>query len=181
MTIPIGSLTPLLIKGISKSVGRIIKSIGLIGLALGITIFLTVGVAFRREGLTLEQVLKAMGLSWLNTVATPSRLTLWEYTGQFPLTNLAGVESNHQDSSLADVYGTLVNIDQNKSLAVVSPQVPDYIGKDLKSEKGKEIEGSIGVELLKKIQKNEFMGKKEVKKIEEVISKKLNNIKKIIK
>ena len=143
MTIPIGSLTPLLIKGISKSVGRIIKSIGLIGLALGITIFLTVGVAFRREGLTLEQVLKAMGLSWLNTVATPSRLTLWEYTGQFPLTNLAGVESNHQDSSLADVYGTLVNIDQNKSLAVVSPQVPDYIGKDLKSEKGKEIEGSI--------------------------------------
>ena len=49
------------------------------------------------------------------------------------------------------------------------------------NEMNKEIEGHIGVELFKKIQKNEFIRKKEVKKIEEVISKKLNNIKKIIK
>ena len=121
--------------------GRITKSIVLISLALGITIFLTVGTAFWREGLTLEQILKATGLSWLKTADTPSQLTLWEYVDQFPLTNLAGVESNDQDSSLADVYGTLVNVDKNKSLAVVSPQVPDYIGKDLKPEK--EVEGSI--------------------------------------
>lgn len=120
---------------------RIIKSFILIGLGLGITAILIIGTAFWREGLTLEQILQAVNLSWLKTAETPSRLTLGEYVGQFPLTNLAGVESNDQDPSLADVYGTLVNIDKNKSLAVVSPQVPDYLSKDLNL--GKEVEGSL--------------------------------------
>lgn len=123
----IDSLTPLLVKGINKSVRRIIKSIVLIGLALVITIFLISGIAFWREGLTLDQILQAVDLPWLKTAAIPGRLTLGEYAGQFPLTNLAGLETNDQTPSLADVYGTLVKIDQNKSLAVVIPRTPDYI------------------------------------------------------
>lgn len=97
--------------------------------AVGITIFLffIIGITSLRKGLTLDQILQAVNLPWLKTAVTPSRLTLVEYAGQFPLTNLAGVESNDQDPSLADVYGTLVNIDKNKSLAVVIPQTPDYI------------------------------------------------------
>lgn len=123
----IGGLTPLLVKGINKSVRRIIKSIVLTGLALVITIFLIVGVSSWREGLTLEQILQAVNLPWLKTIATPSRLTLGEYVKQSPLQNLAGVEPDDQDPSLTDVYGTLVKIDKNKSLAVVIPQTPDYV------------------------------------------------------
>ena len=123
---------------------QIIKSIILIGLGLGITTILIVVTAVRQEGLTLEQILQAVNLPWLKIATTPSRLTLREYVGEFPLTDLAGIESNDQDPSLADVYGTLVNLDQNKSLAVVSPQVPDYISKDLKDLKTeKEVGGSI--------------------------------------
>lgn len=105
----------------------IAKSITLIGLAMGVTVVLIAGVAFWREKLTLDQILQAINLPWLKTAATPSRLTLREYAEQSPLQNLAGVESDDQDSSRANVYGTLVKIDKNKSLAVVSPQTPDYI------------------------------------------------------
>lgn len=99
----------------------------LLVVTIGITIILIVEVALWKEGLTIEQILQVVNLPWLKTAVTPSRLTLVEYAGQFPLTNLAGVESNDQDKSLADVYGTLVKIDKNKSLAVVIPRTPDYI------------------------------------------------------
>lgn len=109
---------------------RIFRGVSPLVAVVGITIFIIIGIigiASQWEGLTLEQILQAVNLPWLKITATPNRLTLGEYAGQFPLTNLAGVESNDQDKSLADVYGTLVNIDQNKSLAVVIPQTPDYI------------------------------------------------------
>lgn len=108
---------------------KIFKEVPPLVVAVGITIFLffIIGIALQREGLTLDQILQAVNLPWLKIAATPDRLTLREYAGQFPLTNLAGVEFNSQDPSLADVYGTLVKIDKNKSLAVVIPQTPDYI------------------------------------------------------
>lgn len=106
---------------------RIFRGVSPLAAAVGITIFIIIGIASQWEGLTLEQILQAVNLPWLKTTVTPNRLTLREYAGEFPLVNLAGVESNDQNSSLADIYGTLVKIDKNKSMAVVNPQTPDYI------------------------------------------------------